>query len=203
MAQLIIGLGNPGGEYANTRHNVGWMCLEELERRGRFGRDRREGPARIREGSLEGFDVVLARPQTYMNLSGRAGSHLCRVFGQAPADVLVVHDDMDLPLGRLRLRRGGSAGGQNGVKSLIETWRTQEFMRVRIGVGRPPVRDQDEIVDFLLTRFTPDERAVLAQAVPRAADSVLAVLRSGLDEAMNQFNRRPDAAPEPGPEADG
>src|ERR1700719_3131769 len=110
MPTLIIGLGNRGGEYAHTRHNVGWMALDELARRGKLGRERREGQARIREGTLEVFDVITARPQTYMNLSGRAGAHLTDRFGIPPQDVIVVHDDADLPLGRIRVRRGGRAG---------------------------------------------------------------------------------------------
>src|SRR5258706_13779153 len=104
MATLVIGLGNHGGGYAHTRHNAGWMVLDELERRGRFAKERKEGPARVSEGSVDGFDLVLARPQTYMNLSGRAGVHLTDRHGISPADVIVVHDDLDLPLGRLRPR---------------------------------------------------------------------------------------------------
>jgi len=187
MAQLVIGLGNRGGEYARTRHNVGWMCLDELERRGRFGRERREGPAKIREGTLDGYDVITARPQTYMNLSGRAGAHLTEKLGVPPGDVVVVHDDADLPLGRLRVRRGGSAGGQKGVQSLIDSWRTQDFMRVRIGIGRPDAGG--DLVDHVLDRFEPDERSVVDSAIKRAADSVVSIMREGLDAAMTQFNR--------------
>jgi peptidyl-tRNA hydrolase, PTH1 family len=190
MAQLVIGLGNRGSEYRHTRHNIGWMCLDELERRGRFGRERREGPARIREGSLEGYDVVTARPQTFMNLSGRAGVHLTARLGITPPDVIVVHDDADLPLGRLRLRRGGSAGGQRGVQSLIDAWRSQDFVRVRIGIGRP--RDDGDLVDHVLDGFLPDERPIATAAVTRAADAIISVMRDGLDEAMTRFNRAPD-----------
>lgn len=191
MAQLIIGLGNPGAEYASTRHNVGWRCLAELERRGRFGRERREGPARIREGTLEGFDVALARPTTFMNLSGRAGLHLTRRFGVPVPDVIVIHDDIDLPLGRLRLRRGGGAGGQKGVRSLIDTWQDDGFIRVRIGVGRPPTGS--DAADYVLDGFAPDERERLAAIIERAADAVVAIVREGLDVAMNVYNRKPDA----------
>ena len=187
MATLIIGLGNRGGEYARTRHNVGWMCLDELERRGRFSRERRDGPAKVREGSLEGFDVVTARPQTYMNLSGRAGVHLTQKLGIPPSEVIVVHDDADLPLGRLRLRRGGRAGGQKGVQSLIDAWRSQDFMRVRMGIGRP-AGDAD-LVDHVLDGFDRDERAAAQNMVLRAADAVTAIVRDGLDQAMTTFNR--------------
>jgi PTH1 family peptidyl-tRNA hydrolase len=190
MASLIIGLGNPGGEYARTRHNVGWMCLEELESRGRFGRERREGPARVREGTVDGFDLVTARPQTFMNVSGRAAAHLVNRYSVAPADLIVVHDDVDLPLGRLRLKRGGGAAGNKGVASIADSLRSQDFLRVRVGVSRPPERDQ--MVDYVLDRFTPAERATLAAVLPRAASAVLALVRDGLDSAMTEFNRAPD-----------
>lgn len=190
MATLVIGLGNPGGEYARTRHNVGWLCLDELESRGRFGRQRREGPAKVREGSLDGYDVVTARPQTYMNVSGRAAVHLLNKFGLPPEDLIVVHDDVDLPLGRLRLKRGGGAAGQKGVLSIADSLRTQEFLRVRIGVSRPVERDQ--MVDYVLDRFTAVERERLAAVLPRAADAVTALIRDGLESAMTEYNRAPD-----------
>jgi PTH1 family peptidyl-tRNA hydrolase len=187
---LVIGLGNPGAEYASTRHNVGWRVLAELERLGRFGRERREGPARVREGSLDGHDVVLARPTTYMNLSGRAGRHLTCRFAVEPADTIVVHDDLDLPLGRLRLRRGGSAGGQRGVKHLIDSWQTQDFVRVRIGIGRPP--PGVDPVDYVLEPFDTGERERVPAITGRAADAVATIIRNGLEPAMNLFNRAPD-----------
>lgn len=188
MAQLVIGLGNHGGSYAHTRHNLGWMVLDELERRGRFGRERREGPARVADGAVDGFDLVLARPHTYMNLSGRAAVHLTDRYNLSPSEVIVVHDDLDLPSGRLRLRRGGSAGGNRGVKSLIDSWRTPDFMRVRIGIGRPP-EDVDP-VDYVLRRFTPEEKEVIGEAIPRAADAVVAIVRDGFDKAATVFNAK-------------
>ena len=190
MAALVIGLGNPGGEYARTRHNLGWMCLDELESRGRFGRERREGPARVREGIIEAHDIVTARPQTYMNLSGRAAVHLLRRYGVPPEDLIVVHDDVDLPLGRLRLKRGGGAAGQKGVLSIADSLRTQDFVRVRIGVSRPVERDR--MVDYVLETFTREERERLAAVLPRAADAVMAVVRNGLGSAMTEYNRAPD-----------
>ncbi|HEX6492162.1 MAG TPA: aminoacyl-tRNA hydrolase [Candidatus Dormibacteraeota bacterium] len=190
MATLVIGLGNPGGEYASTRHNVGWRTLAELERRGRFGKERREGPSKVREGSVEGFDVILARPNTYMNLSGRAGRHLTEKLGIPPEDVVVVHDDLDLPLGRLRLRRGGCAGGQRGGRHLIDSWQTDGFIRVRIGIGRPP--EGMDAADYVLEPFDGDERERVPGVISRAADAVVAIVREGLDPAMNVFNRAPD-----------
>jgi PTH1 family peptidyl-tRNA hydrolase len=186
MPQLVIGLGNPGGEYRHTRHNVGWMVLDVLESRGRFGGERREGPAKIRTGSVDGFDMVTARPQTYMNLSGRAGNHLVNRLGVATADTIVVHDDVDLPFGRLRLRRSGSAGGNRGVDSLIRSWQTKDFLRVRVGVGRPP--EGRDTADWVLERFSPEDRERLPAILDRAASAVMAILREGLDKAGIAFN---------------
>ncbi len=121
--------------------------------RGRFGRERRDGPAKVREGTVDGYDLVTARPQTYMNVSGRAAVHLLGRYGVPPTDLMVVHDDVDLPLGRLRLKRGGGAAGNKGVLSIADSLRTQDFLRVRIGVSRPAERDQ--MVDYVLDRFTP------------------------------------------------
>jgi peptidyl-tRNA hydrolase, PTH1 family len=189
MASLVIGLGNPGGEYARTRHNLGWMVLDELERRGRFSRERREGPARIRNGSVDGFDIVTARPQTYMNLSGKAGVHLVRALGTTIEDVIVVHDDVDLPLGRIQVRRGGSAGGQKGVDSLIRSLQSRDFLRVRVGIGRPP--EGWETADHVLEHFSPEERELLPGILDRAAGATLALIREGLEPAMAEYNRRP------------
>jgi PTH1 family peptidyl-tRNA hydrolase len=189
MPALIIGLGNPGGEYARTRHNVGWMVIEELERRGRFGRDRREGPARVRLGALEGFDTVLARPQTYMNMSGRAALHLTNALHAPLSDVIVVHDEADFPLGKIQVKQRGSAAGHKGVQSLIDSWRSDEFVRVRIGVGRPG--DSNDLIEHVLDPFVPDEKERLPAVIGRSADAVVAILRDGVDAAMTTYNRAP------------
>ena len=189
MPQLIIGLGNVGGEYAGTRHNMGWMCLEELERRGKFARERREGPARVRTGVLEGFDVITARPQTYMNLSGRAGVHLVAKYGIAAQDVIVVHDEADFPLGKIQVKRSGSSAGHKGVQSLIDSWRTNQFVRVRIGVGKPD--GPGDLVDHVLEKFDRHEREKVSAVVERAADAVVSVMRDGVDAAMTAYNRAP------------
>jgi PTH1 family peptidyl-tRNA hydrolase len=190
VSTVIIGLGNPGGEYAHTRHNVGWMCLDVLESRGRFGRQRREGPAKVREGTLDGYDVLTARPQTFMNVSGRAAVHLVRRYGVPVEDLIVVHDEVDLPLGRIRLKRGGGTAGNKGVLSIADALRSQEFIRVRIGVSRPAERDQ--MVDYVLNGFAPEERERLTAVLTRAADAVTTIVRDGLDKAMTEYNRAPD-----------
>ena len=191
MPTLIIGLGNRGGEYARTRHNVGWMCLDELERRGRFSRKRREGPSRVREGTIEGFDVVTARPQTYMNLSGRAAVHLTDKYAVSPRDVIVVHDEADFPLGKIQIRRKGSSAGHKGVQSLMDAWRTDEFVRVRIGVGRSA--GEGDLVEHVLDSFTPEERELLPGIISRVADAIVAIIRDGPEAAMTTYNRAPGA----------
>ena len=187
MTQLIIGLGNPGGEYARTRHNVGWMCLDVLERRGKFGRERREGLARVREGNIEGYDVLLARPQTYMNLSGKAASQLTSKHGVQPADVIVVHDEADFPLGRVKIKLGGSAAGHRGVQSLIDSWRFDGFPRIRIGIGRDG--DSNDLIEHVLDPFLPEERPIAEASIARAADMAVAIMRDGVAAAMNVWNR--------------
>ena len=191
MPQLVIGLGNPGGEYARTRHNVGWMVLDELERRGRFGRSHKQGLARVREGTLDGVDVVTARPTTYMNSSGRAGNQLTDHYSVSPHDVIVVHDEADFPLGKMQIKVSGRSAGHRGVQSLMDSWRTQDFVRVRIGVGRP--EGSSDLVDHVLETFDRDERERLPAIIGRAADAVVAVMREGAEPAMTQFNRPPMA----------
>jgi PTH1 family peptidyl-tRNA hydrolase len=163
------------------------MCLDELERRGRFGRERREGSARVREGTIDGYDVLTARPQTFMNLSGKAGAQLTSKHGVAPRDVIVVHDEADFPLGRVKIKFGGSAAGHRGVQSLIDSWRSDQFPRIRIGVGR--AGDSNDLIEHVLDPFLPEERPVAEAAVKRAADMSVAIMRDGLEAAMNVWNR--------------
>jgi PTH1 family peptidyl-tRNA hydrolase len=187
VPQLIIGLGNPGGEYARTRHNVGWMCLDELERRGKFGRERREGAARVRQGTIDGYEVLTARPQTFMNMSGKAAAQLTGKFGSAPRDAIVLHDEADFPLGRVKIKLGGSAAGHRGVQSLIDSWRTDAFPRIRIGVGRDG--DSNDLIEHVLDPFLPDERPQVEAALERAANMAVAIMREGIEAAMNIWNR--------------
>lgn len=189
MPALVIGLGNPGGEYARTRHNVGWMCLDELEHRGRFGRSQRRGLARVRTGIVDGIDVVTARPTTYMNASGRAAKQLTDALSVAPHEVIVVHDEADFPLGKIQVKRSGRSAGHRGVQSLMDSWRTQDFTRVRIGVGRPD--SEGGLIDHVLDTFDRDEREQLPAVIGRATDAVEAILRVGAAQAMTQFNRAP------------
>ena len=135
--KLIVGLGNPGLFYSNNRHNIGFMCVNYFAKQHRISLDKKKGNARIGTGEINGEDVVLARPQTFMNASGDAVCYLVERFKINPDNLIVIHDDIDLPLGRIRIRQGGSAGGHNGIKSIIGCLETQDFIRVKIGIGQP------------------------------------------------------------------
>ncbi len=193
---LIVGLGNPGRRYRGTRHSVGHEVVQRLAERLGVSLEpsawARTGRARIGTSA-----VLLAIPDTYMNVSGHAVRDLLRRNRRRPGDLLVVHDDLDLPLGRLRLRPGNGAGGHNGIRSIIDELGTGRFARLRIGIGRPP--EGIDPVEFVLARFTPDERPAIDAAVDRAADAAVTVARDGLAAAMNRYNVR-DRAPGAGPQ---
>jgi PTH1 family peptidyl-tRNA hydrolase len=184
--KLLVGLGNPGARYRGTHHNVGFAVVDEVARRHAvgFGTSPAEAlTARVRSGDI---DVLLAKPLTFMNLSGRAVGALARYYRVEPGDVLAIVDDVNLPLGRLRLRRGGSAGGHNGLKSIIEDLGTQGFPRLRVGVGRGELRRG--LADHVLSRIAADEREVLESAVQRAAEAAEVFATEGIDIAMRRFN---------------
>lgn len=184
---LIAGLGNPGKKYEKTRHNLGFRVIDLLAERWGFRRFESRFEGEAAKGRAKGKDVLLLKPVTFMNLSGASIAAAARYHRIAPADVWIAHDDLDLPLGSLRIRTGGSAGGHNGVKSAIERLATPEFPRFRIGIGRPasPV----PIEDYVLQPFGPDERDEAAAAVARAADAVETALERDLARAMNLFNK--------------
>ena len=182
---LVIGLGNPGREYERSRHNLGFLVADELARRQgrRFNnREAKSLTTRIRLGDRE---LVLAKPQTMMNLSGQAAKALRSKYNVPLDRVLVVHDDLDLPFGRLRVRRGGSSAGNHGMDSVIESFGTKDFIRFRVGIGHPPGNG----VDYVLSPFTESERAQLPEIVARVADAVEVAVEHGLERAMTDFNR--------------
>lgn len=190
--RIIVGLGNPGRRYQGTRHNVGFAVADEAARR--IGADFESGRAETltaRHG--RGPDAVLvAKPLTMMNLSGESVAGLAGFYKVDPASILVVADDVNLPLGRLRLRARGSAGGHNGLRSIIGCLGTEEFPRLRVGVGRgDPRRD---LADHVLARFDGDERDEVERAIARAADAVDTFLAEGIEAAMNQYNRAEDVS---------
>jgi len=194
MPALIVGLGNPGPEYARTRHNAGFLCVEELARRGGLKWERPRLKAAQARGKLAGRDVVLAKPQTYMNLSGTSVAQLVKWYKTPLSDLLIVYDELDLPFGQLRLRAGGSAGGHNGLTSVLQQLRTSEVPRLRIGVGRP---EWGEPKGYLLSRFTKEQTERLPALIDRAADAAELWLREGLIAAMNRYNQAVE--PESGP----
>lgn len=189
--KLIIGLGNPGKNYSDTRHNIGFMVLDELAHRFgvSFTEEKRWKAAVAKFG--RGW---LLKPLTFMNDSGTAVAQVSRFFKVEPAEMAVVYDDVDLPLGRLRLRGSGSAGGHNGIRSLIRHLSTDAFARVKIGIGSAQGRPEGErMVGHVLGKFSQDEQPQLRAVIDRGADAVESLLQSGLDATMNVFNRKDDA----------
>jgi PTH1 family peptidyl-tRNA hydrolase len=184
---MIAGLGNPGRAYARTRHNAGFEVLDALG--GRLGAQWRRSwrwPVETAEVEAGGGKVLLVKPRTFMNASGPPVAALARKKGFASEDVMVVYDDVDLPVGQLRMRKKGSAGGHNGLKSVIASLGTEGFPRLRVGVGRPA--GSGDMVDHVLSTFTPEERKTMEEAVGRAADALERAVSDGLDRAMNEFN---------------
>lgn len=182
---LVFGLGNPGRRYAGTFHNAGRMAVELLARD--LGvRLRSGGDADCGSGVLEGTTVLLGCPRTYMNASGLAVAPVYRRRAGSPEDLVVLHDDLDLPLGIVRLKRGGGTGGHNGLRSLLEELGTPDFLRVRIGIGRPP--QGTDPADYVLSRVPPDARERFERGVAVAAEAVVEIARAGFDRAMTRWN---------------
>lgn len=189
--KIVVGLGNPGQKYAGTRHNVGFEVLAALAARGASDRWKMRFQAEVVEAQLVGERVLLVAPQTYMNLSGRSVRAVVDFYKSSLPDVLVVCDDLDLECGRLRLRASGSAGGQKGLKSIIEQLGSMEFARLRVGIGRPSAGG--DVVEYVLQSFRSHERPVIEAAVARAVQAVEMWVKEGAAAAMNQFNREADA----------
>jgi PTH1 family peptidyl-tRNA hydrolase len=191
--KLVAGLGNPGREYTGTRHNVGFEVMDLLARRHHLQwPSKLEGPSVEARWRRPDADVMLVKPLTYMNLSGRAISELMRFYKIDVSDVLIVSDDVNLPLGRLRARATGSEGGHNGLRSIAESLGTIDYARLRVGVGRGDMRR--DLADHVLARFEPDEQAGIDDAIARAADAVEIWIADGLARVMNTFNRAEDNA---------
>lgn len=187
ISWLVVGLGNPGAKFENTRHNVGFMTADALADRGGDPIRRVKYHALTSEAVIGGQSVLLMKPTTFMNLSGQAVSEAAR-FYKIPADhVLVVSDDVDLPLGKLRIRKSGSAGGHNGLKNIIQLLGTDQFPRLKIGVGGKPHPDYN-MADWVLGQFQGQDKKTIDEAVSRAADAVECLLSDGIDRAMNQYN---------------
>ena len=193
--KIIVGLGNPGSHYRLNRHNIGFRCIDHIADKFSIPVKKRLCRSDAGQGSIAGCDVLLIKPRTYVNLSGEAVAGLLDKFHVKPGELIVIHDDLDLPAGRMRLRLGGKSGGHRGIRSTIDCIGSPDFIRVRIGISRPGNKDsryadEDEIVDYVLGDFPPQEEDIIKTAVVNVAKAVECILADGLEIAMNRFNRR-------------
>ena len=183
---LLVCLGNPGKEYANTRHNIGFLAADALEKRTGVKFNKLKYRALTGEVTLGGQRVLVVKPQTYMNLSGEAVKLAGGFYKIPPEHILVLYDDISLPLGKLRIRASGSAGGHNGIKNIIAHLGTDAFPRIKVGVGAP--QREDGLVDWVIGSFTASERKVVDAAIDKALDAAACVIEKGVSEAQNRFN---------------
>ena len=183
--KLVVGLGNPGTKYQGTRHNIGFELIDRLARGGRATSFTRKFEAQIAEAEIDYHRVLLLKPETFMNLSGRAVGQAVRFYKLEPADLLVVCDDLSLPVGKIRIRRGGSDGGQKGLRDIISHLGTDQFPRLRIGIGD---HGQADAADYVLSRFRSPERALIDDTLILASQAVAVWVTQGIDPAMNRFN---------------
>jgi PTH1 family peptidyl-tRNA hydrolase len=186
--QLIVGLGNPGKTYEGTRHNVGFMVIDRLAHKHRMSLDSRKFGSLFGLGKVHGRRVILAKPITYMNLSGPAVRNLANFFKLDATDLLVIHDDIDIVFGRIKIKQKGGDAGHNGVMSLIEAFGSGTFARVRVGIGRPDTRQ--EVKGYVLNRFDAEQEASLDRVITMAEEAVETILLKGLREGMNRFSRK-------------
>lgn len=186
--KLIVGLGNPGQEYAANRHNIGFRLVSRFGKTHGINFDKKQGKARTGAGEVAGVPVMLARPQTFMNRSGESVALLMQKYKIKPADLIVVHDDLDLPSGKVRLSSGSGSGGHKGIDSIIYYLNTRNFTRIRVGIGRPPSGDEDDIINYVLGDFTPEESRLIEAAGAWVEDALLCLLSDGLAAAMNRYN---------------
>jgi len=196
--KLIIGLGNPGSEYERTRHNVGWMVVDAFAKKFRIDITKHEKNAMTGTGRVAGGSVLVAKPLTFMNLSGDAVKLLLNAYGETPKDVMIVYDDIDLPVGRLRIRENGSSGTHNGMRSIVASLATESFPRLRFGVrGANYSETAPRLRDYVLDEFDADEQPLVEGGIARAVDALVLFARGDLRRAMNEFNRDPKEPQEP------
>jgi PTH1 family peptidyl-tRNA hydrolase len=192
--KLIVGLGNPGRKYERNRHNLGFMCLNHFARTQGISLDKKQGKARLGKGTVAGMEIILAKPQTYMNQSGQSVSRLIKKFNVDFDNLLVIHDDLDLPLGKIRIRQGGGSAGHKGIESVTTEVGSQNFSRLRVGIGRPPIVEgstgitEADIISYVLSDFTPEEKQTIYQVIPRVSEAILCLLTEGLTATMNKYN---------------
>jgi peptidyl-tRNA hydrolase, PTH1 family len=192
--RVIVGLGNPGEKYAKSRHNLGFMCVNQIARDYGITFDQKRRQARSGTGRIEGIPVVLSKPQTYMNLSGGAIAGLLDYYRVSPENLIVIHDDLDLPTGKLRIRQGGGSGGHRGIGSTGNRLGSFDFTRIRVGIDRPrddfgnPVNEENSVAGYVLRAFPAAEKPQVEAAVARVCEAVVCILTEGVTEAMNRFN---------------
>jgi PTH1 family peptidyl-tRNA hydrolase len=190
--KLIVGLGNPGKTYARNRHNVGFQCLNYFARLHSIRFDHRQCHAKVGIGKVGGEELLLARPGTFVNLSGKSVAGLVHKHHIPLSDLLVIYDDLDLPLGKIRLRQSGSSGGHKGMNSIISALGSEDFPRIRVGIGRPQTEGQsiseDAIVNYVLNDFSPQEEATIKPVIARVSEAIECFLTEGIKAAMNKFN---------------
>jgi len=186
--KLIVGLGNPGRIYVNNRHNAGFKCLDFLAHRYSIRLSKRRARAKIGSGEIAGLNVILAKPQTFVNLSGQAVAQLVRHFAVPLSDLIVVYDDLDLPLGVIRIRGQGGSGGHKGMASIITLLGSQEFPRIRVGINPGQNIVGLKTPDYVLSDFAPEEKTILKDVYVKVADAIYCLLSEGIEAAMNRFN---------------
>jgi PTH1 family peptidyl-tRNA hydrolase len=187
---LVVGLGNPGKRYSLSKHNIGFMVVDELAKRLGVSLDRIDSMSLCGDTVFEEEKIVFLKPQTYMNLSGKAVSEFVNFYKIPPGNVISVYDEMDLPLGTLKIKLGGGSAGHKGIESIITALGNDGFVRVRVGIGKPGQRS--ETVNHVLSSFNKGETKLMEEALSRAADAVLEIATRGVESAMNKFNRKPD-----------
>lgn len=196
---LIIGLGNPGTKYKNTRHNIGFMAVDYLSGANSIKCSNLDFNSQWGRGIICEREVILAKPQTFMNLSGKAVKALSDFFHKESEDIIVIYDDIDLELGTIRIRAKGSSGGHRGMESIIEQLGTKNFPRIRLGIGRPiderqetRGKGQEDVADYVLSPFNSEEKTVLKQTLDKTKDAIDIILKDGIEKAMNRFNKKTD-----------
>jgi PTH1 family peptidyl-tRNA hydrolase len=185
---LVVGLGNPGSQYQDNRHNLGFMVVDELLRRGQAPPPRSKFGAELAEASVGKTKALLCKPMEFMNVSGQAVTRVAQFWKITPAETVVVYDELDLPFGQLKLGTGGGHGGHNGMRSILADWGTPDFARIRMGIGRPPAGHDP--ANFLLSDFSRHERSMLPDLIGEAAEAVETIVGSGLSAAMNKYNQK-------------
>ena len=188
--KMVVGLGNPGAQYENTRHNAGFLALRYLASKYRMDFSKSQCDARTASGRIMNEEVILVRPQTFMNLSGKAVKKLADKLRLSIDDIIVIHDDLDLPVGKIRIKKGGGTGGHNGLESIKETLGNASFTRLKIGIDRP--MHSGQVTGYVLSRFSGEERQIIDDSLPLVSDAVGEIIRAGVAAASNKYNEDPD-----------